>query len=106
MRSRSLYWATLPPPFGRRPVCILTRDAALTVLTSVVVAPITRTIRGIRSEVPVGPGEGLEDASVIACDNLLTVPRSLLDLEPVGRLDRQGRKALDAALRYSLMIRT
>ena len=105
MRSRSIHWATLPEPFGRRPVCILTRDAALQVLTSVVVAPITSTVRGIRSEVPVGPAEGLAEPSVITCDNVLTIPRHILDPEPVGRLDRDGRQALDRALRYSLMIR-
>lgn len=69
------------------------------------VAPITRTVRGIRSEIPVGPAEGLEEASVITCDTVLTIPRHILDPEPIGRLDRDGRKALDRALRYSLMIR-
>lgn len=97
-------WADLGPPAGRRPLCVLTRDAALEVLTSVTCAPITRTVRGIRSEVPVGRREGLPARSVINCDNVLTVPLARLDPEPVGRLRPATRAALDRALRYALDI--
>jgi mRNA interferase MazF len=100
-----LYWADLGPPAGRRPVCVLTRDAAIEVLQTVTCAPITRTIRGIRSEVEVGPEEGLPQACVISCDNLLTIPQAVLDPAPVGRLDEVRRAALDGALRYALDIR-
>ena len=100
-----LYWADLGPPAGRRPVCVLTRDAAIAVLQTVTCAPITRTIRGIRSEVEVGPEQGLPEASVISCDNLLTIPQAVLDPAPVGRLDEVARAALDGALRYALDIR-
>lgn len=97
-------WADLGPPAGRRPVCILTRDAAIAVLTAITCAPITRTIRGIRSEVQVGPAEGLPDQSVISCDNLITIPTTLLGSEPVGLLDLNSRIKLDQALRYALDI--
>lgn len=97
-------WADLGPPAGRRPVCILTRDAAIEVLTAVTCAPITRTIRGIRSEVAVGPDEGLPERSVISCDNLITIPSAVLDAAPVGRLDLDARVRLDRALRYALDI--
>jgi mRNA interferase MazF len=97
-------WADLGPPAGRRPVCVLTRDAALAVLTAITCAPITRTIRGIRSEVEVGVPEGLPERSVISCDNLITIPVALLDAHAVGRLDLQARADLDRALRYALDI--
>ena len=97
-------WADLGPPAGRRPVCVLTRDAAIDVLTGLVCAPITRTVRGIRSEVPVGADEGLPEASVIACDSVLTVPTDRFDASPVGRLDVEVRVLLDQALRYALDI--
>jgi hypothetical protein len=42
---------------------------------------------------------------VIACDNVLTVPQSALDAEPVGRLGLGVRVELDRALRYALDIR-
>lgn len=99
-----IIWADLGEPAGRRPVCVLTRDPAIEVLTAITCAPITRTIRGIRSEVEVGPVEGLPQASVITCDNLITVPIAVLDAEAVGRLDLDGRVRLDAALRYALAI--
>ena len=97
-------WADLGPPAGRRPVCVLTRDAALAVLTAITCAPITRTIRGIRSEVEVGVPEGLPERSVISCDNLITIPVALLDAHAVGHLDLRARADLDRALRYALDI--
>jgi len=97
-------WADLGPPAGRRPVCVLTRDAALAVLTAITCAPITRTIRGIRSEVEVGETEGLPERSVISCNNLMTIPVALLDSHAVGHLDLQARADLDRALRYALDI--
>lgn len=100
-----IVWADLGEPAGRRPVCILTRDAAIAVLTSVTCAPITRTIRGIRSEVEVGPDDGLTEVSAIVCDNIVTLPQTQLDPEPVGRLDAVDIATLDRALRYALDIR-
>ncbi len=97
-------WADLGPPAGRRPVCVLTRNAAIEVLTALTCAPITRTIRGIQSEVEVGAAEGLPELSVISCDNLITVPAVALDAVPVGRLGLEVRVTLDRALRYALDI--
>lgn len=99
-----IYWADLGPPAGRRPVCVLTRDAAIAVLTSITCAPITRTIRGIRSEVELGPAHGLPEPCVITCDNVITLPLEVLDDLPVGRLDEVTRARLDQALRYALDI--
>jgi mRNA interferase MazF len=102
VKRGDIMWADLGPPAGRRLVCVLTRDAAIAVLTAITCAPITRTVRGIRSELDVGPAEGLPDQSVISCDNLITIPTTLLDSEPVGHLDLIGRIRLDRALRYAL----
>lgn len=85
-------------------MCVVTRDAAIEVLTSVTCAPVTRTIRNIRSEVAIGPDEGLTEPCAIACDNLVAIPRALLDPEPVGRLGAENVVALDHALRYALGI--
>lgn len=85
-------------------MCVLTRDAAIQVLSAVTCAPITRTVRGIRSEVEVGPEEGLPDVSAITCDNIVTLPMAVLASEPVGHLGRGKRAGLDRALRYALDI--
>lgn len=100
-----IVWADLGAPAGRRPICVVTRDAAIEVLTAVTCAPVTRTIRGIRSEVEVGRDEGLPESSVVNCDNLMTIPKTLLDPEPVGRLGTERSVALDHALRYALGVR-
>lgn len=99
-----IFWADLGVPAGRRPVCVLTRDAAIDVLSAVTCAPLTRTIRGIRSEVGVGVAEGLPEAGVISCDNVVTVPKSALIKNPIGHLNVEKRVALDRALRYALDI--
>ena len=85
-------------------MCVLTRDAAIQVLSAVTCAPITRTIRGIRSEVEVGSEEGLPEVSVITCDNIVTLPIALLSNSRVGHLSLGKRTELDRAIRYALDI--
>jgi hypothetical protein len=60
------------------------------------------TIRGIRSEVEVGPQEELPETSVIICDSVLTIPQSVLDPAAAGHLDEVKRAELNRALRYAL----
>lgn len=57
----------------RRPALILTRQSKLHLLSWVTVAPITSTVRGITSEVRVGPRNGVDHDSVVSCDNITTV---------------------------------
>jgi mRNA interferase MazF len=99
-----IYWADLGPPAGRRPVCVLTRSAAIDVLAAVTCAPITRTIRGIQSEVEVGPEQGLPEDGVITCANLITIPKTRLDPDPIGVLGLNKQAELDQALRFALEI--
>lgn len=68
-----------------RPVLVLTREQVRAVRSLVTVAPITSTVRGLRSEVAVGPDNGLERDSVINLDLIATVPRSAL-VRPLGAL--------------------
>jgi mRNA interferase MazF len=99
-----IVWVDLGPPSGRRPVCVLTRDSAIPIVNKLICAPITRTIRGIPSEVEVGPEHGLPEPAVISCDNVITVAKTDLDQVAVGHLDPVTRARLDQALRYSLDI--
>jgi mRNA interferase MazF len=105
VRRGDVYWAALLPPSGRRPVLVVTRTGVLGVRTSVTVAPVTRTIRTIPSELPLGRRHGLRAMSVANCDSLQTVPKALLGPRPIGRLTPLELIELDAALRYSLGIR-
>ncbi len=61
-----------------RPALVLTRDAARPAMTKVTVAPITTTIKGLSSEVPIGPANGLDHDCAVSLDNVLTVPKNLL----------------------------
>ena len=61
-----------------RPVLVLTRELVRPHLARVTVAPITSTIRGLSTEVAVGPINGLDHDSVVSCDNIVTVPASAL----------------------------
>jgi mRNA-degrading endonuclease toxin of MazEF toxin-antitoxin module len=70
VKQYEIWWATLPPPVGRRPVLLLTRNPAYAYLNKVLVAEVTTTIRGIPQEVTVGRPEGLPSASVVNLDNL------------------------------------
>ena len=60
-----------------RPVVVLTRDAARPAMTKVTVAPITSTVKGLSSEVPVGRQNGLDHAGVVSLDNVVTIPTAL-----------------------------
>lgn len=79
-----------------RPVLVLTRELVRPHLTTVTIAPITTTIRGLSTEVPVGVGNGLAGPSVVSCDNITTVPASALG-GPIGvLLDHQEQTLSDA----------
>lgn len=63
---------------GRRPVLVLTRDVAIDVLTSLLVAPITRTVRGIPTEVGLDESDGMPEVCVATFDNVRPVRKGLL----------------------------
>ncbi|MGZ8566619.1 MAG: type II toxin-antitoxin system PemK/MazF family toxin [Actinomycetota bacterium] len=85
-----VWWAETPEAKGR-PYLILTRDEAIPVLRTILVAPVTRTVRAIPTEVPLGPEEGLPAPCVASMDNVLTFPKSML-VRRMGVLapDRRG----------------
>jgi mRNA interferase MazF len=81
-----------------RPVLILTREVVRPHLSRVTVAPITSTIRGLSTEVPVGAANGLDHASVVSCDNIVTMPVSALGRQ-LGFLLTEQETALTVAIR-------
>ena len=81
-----------------RPVVVLTREAARAAMTKVTVAPITSTIEGLSSEVPVGPRNGLESDSVISMDdNVVTIPATAI-WRTVGYLTTEQESLLARAI--------
>ena len=69
-----VWWGEAPDAKGR-PYLVSTRDEAIPVLQTILVAPVTRTIRGIPTEVPVGAEEGLPTDGVASMDNVLAFPK-------------------------------
>lgn len=92
-----VYWLELEQE-GRRPVVVLTRDEALASLRNVVVALVTRTVRGIETEVEIGPADGMPVECAVTLDNLRTVPRALLT-QSITKLDEARVDELCRALR-------
>jgi len=86
---------------GRRPVVVLTREEAIPRLKNVVVALVTRTIRGIDTEVQIGPADGMPVECAISLDNLRTVPRALIT-ESITRLDAARMSDVCQALSRSV----
>lgn len=91
---RPIHLATLDKV---RPVLVLTRELVRPHLSRVTVAPITSTIRGLSTELPVGRTNGLDRSSVVSCDNIVTIRTTSLGRQ-IGRLLPEQEPALTAAL--------
>jgi mRNA interferase MazF len=81
-----------------RPVLVLTRELVRPHLTSVTIAPITTSVRGLSTEVAVGDANGLAAPSVISCDNITTIPAAALGRQ-IGLLLDAQEPALSEAIR-------
>jgi mRNA-degrading endonuclease toxin of MazEF toxin-antitoxin module len=101
VRQYEIWWASLPSPAGRRPVMLLSRDRAYSYLNKYLAVEITSTVRNIAQEVPLGRGEGLKVKCVANCDNIRTIPRSVLT-ERIGRLSPTRYAELKRALGHTL----
>lgn len=77
MSRGDVCWLELPEE-GRRPVCVLTRQVAIPVLRSVLVAPVTRTVRDLPTEVRLDQHDGMAVECAISLDKVRTVPRAFL----------------------------
>src|SRR2546425_8918105 len=84
-------------PDKRRPVLILSRPEVIDLLHTVMVAPITCTIRGLPSEVIVGVEEGLKQKAAINLDHVQTIEKSRLK-QFVGTVGAVKMKAVCQAL--------
>jgi mRNA interferase MazF len=95
---RGEVWWCEPPEIGRRPVVVLSRDAAIPRLRRALIAPCTTTVRGLPSEVVLEPGEDpVTDRSAINLDSVESVSIGIL-LERLGRLSDDRMHEVCAAL--------
>lgn len=105
MRRGEIWWADLPPPAGRRPVVLISRDEAYVFRELVTIAPVSRRIRGISTEVPLGPEHGLPTICAVNLDSMTTIPKDTL-LRHISSLDFAKTQAVDSAIRFALGLET
>jgi mRNA interferase MazF len=100
-RRGELWWCELPQT-GRRPVVVLSRDAAIPRLHRTLVAPCTTTIRGLASEVVLEPGDDpIPRRSAVNLDSVESVSAAVL-VERLGRLSDERMRDLCAALEVAV----
>jgi mRNA interferase MazF len=96
-----LWWCELPD-VGRRPVVVLSRDAAIPRLRRALVAPCTTTIRGLASEVVLEPGDDpIARRSAVNLDSVESVSVGVL-VTRLGRLSDDRMRDVCAALEVAV----
>lgn len=101
MRRGEVWWADLPPPTGRRPVVLLSRDEAYDIRDLVVVTPVSTRIRGIRAEVALGLAQGLPRPGAANLDVIMTVSKRRLERH-ITTLSPDKLQAVEAAIHFAL----
>jgi mRNA interferase MazF len=89
------------PPDRRRPVVVLTRESAIAYLSTVTVAPVTSTMRGVPSEVALDEKDGMKGPCAVNLHSAVTVSQGRLGRR-VARLSDDRLSEVCAALRFSL----
>lgn len=96
-RRGDLWWCELPE-IGRRPVVVLSRDAAIPRLRRTLVAPCTTNVRGLASEVVLEPGtDPVPRQSAVNLDSVESVSVGVL-VDRLGRLSDDRMREVCAAL--------
>jgi mRNA interferase MazF len=102
MKQGDIYWYTFNVPDKRRPVLILTRNSAISYLTSVTVAQLTTTVRQVPSEVRLTPeADGTFEECVVNAHNLQTIQKSRLG-EFITSLSPDRMREVRAAIEFAL----
>ena len=101
MRRGEVRWYKFGTPDKRRPVLILTRDSGLEFLGETTIAPITRTVRDIPSEVPLSASDGLPSECAINLDHIQTVTKGKLG-GVITTLSRDKMAEVRKALLFAL----
>jgi mRNA interferase MazF len=100
MKHGEIWWSDVPG-WGRRPVVVLTRDAAITLLRRVVVAMVTTTIRNIPTEVVLERADGMSRRSAVNLDNLYTIDKTHLTSR-ITRLSEARLEEMCDAIRFAV----
>jgi mRNA interferase MazF len=96
-----VWWCELPD-VGRRPIVVLSRDAAIPRLRRALIGPCTTTIRGIPTEVRLEPSEDpVPRISVVNLDSVESISIGTL-VERIGRLSDERLRQICEALEIAV----
>ncbi len=98
---RGNIWDADIPGVGVHPVIVITRDTAIPVLSSVVCVLVTSTFHEHVAEIEIGHAEGLDHDSAANCDNVFTLPITILSRRR-GQLGPEKLRQLEVAIRIAL----
>ena len=101
MHRGEVRWYKFNSPDKRRPVVVLTRESALDYLGETTVAPITRTVRAIPTEVLLTEVDGLPGDCVVNLDHVQTVSKNKLG-GVITTLNEEKMKKVRQALLFAL----
>jgi mRNA interferase MazF len=100
-RRGELWWCE-PPEIGRRPVVVLSRDAAIPRMRRALIAPCTTTVRGLSSEVILEPGDDpIDRRSAVNLDSIESVSIGVL-VERIGALSGERMREICKALEVAV----
>lgn len=101
MKRGEVWWANLPPPANRRPVLLVSRDEVYYIRKSITIALLTTTIRNIKTNIQLGPEDGLPQTSIVNCDDLTTISKKLL-INKITSLNPFKLHLVNQAIKFAL----
>lgn len=101
MTRGEVWWAELEGDAGFRPVVIVSSADSLARRHNVTIAEVTRSLRGLPSEVRLSTADGLPVNCAINADHLHTIPKDRFRRR-IAALSDERIFSLDAALRHAL----
>jgi mRNA interferase MazF len=104
MQRGEIWWAQLEPPAGRRPVLLLSRNKAYEFRLSVTVAHVTRTRRGIKTEVSLDEKDGMPVKCVVNLDDIATIPKVVL-IDKLTTLSAEKMQDVTDAIIFALNLK-
>jgi len=101
IKQGDIYWVTFRAPDKRHPVVVLTRNNAIRYLSSITVAPITTTLRGVGSRVHLTPDDGVLEVCEVNLDSVQTLDKSKLE-RYITHLSDKKMMEICRAIQYAL----
>lgn len=105
MHRGEVWWADFPKPVGQHPVLLLSREVSIEVRSSVTVAQVTSTVRGIPVEVNLDHSDGMPGECVVNLDNIVTIPKKILTSH-ITTLSPEKMNSVRKAALYALDLYT